>query len=164
MGRDRQWFKSERGLGARETPRDQSFCASTIATGEMLVVEDAQKDPRFWDNPLVTGDPKIRFYAGAPILDGGQVLGTVCVIDRVPRRLSEEQLSALEALARQVRTLLHQRRGLMDAAQEASRLARTREVLRQSEARMALAADAAGIATWFYDLKRNVVGGDARMG
>ena len=78
IDKDRQWFKSERGLGARETPRSQSFCANTLVDAQTLIVEDAQTDPRFKDNPLVLGDPKIRFYAGAPIVDtGGHVLGTV---------------------------------------------------------------------------------------
>lgn len=66
VGDDRQWFKAERGLGVRETPRSQSFCAHTIDTGSTLVVEDASSDPRFTGNPLVTGNPNIRFYAGAP--------------------------------------------------------------------------------------------------
>lgn len=107
---DRQWFKSERGLGARETPRSQSFCANTLVDAETLIVRDAQTDPRFKDNPLVLGDPNIRFYAGAPIVTSdGQVMGTVCVIDTVPRDLSPERIEALEALARQVMVLFEQR-------------------------------------------------------
>ena len=107
---DRQWFKSEWGLGARETPRSQSFCANALADGRTFIVEDAQADSRFKDNPLVTGDPNIRFYAGAPIVaPNGQVLGTVCVIDTVPRVLSPERIEALEALARQVQELFKQR-------------------------------------------------------
>jgi PAS domain S-box-containing protein len=160
----RQWFKSKLGLGASETPRSQSFCANTIPTQEMLVVEDAQADPRFRDNPLVLGGPNIRFYAGAPILQAGHVLGTVCVIDTIPRSLSAKQLSALQALARQTSILLDQRKGLMDAKREAKRLSDTRENLRQSEAQMTLAAEAAGIASWYFDPARNVVGGDALMG
>jgi PAS domain S-box-containing protein len=110
VDRDRQWFKSEWGLGARETPRSQSFCANTLVDRQTLVVEDAQADSRFRDNPLVTGDPNIRFYAGAPIVaPNGQVLGTVCVIDTVPRALSSERIEALEALARQVQGLFEQR-------------------------------------------------------
>jgi two-component system NtrC family sensor kinase len=108
---DRQWFKSVIGLGVVETPRDQSFCAHTIPTGNSLVIEDAQLDPRFAANPLVTGKPGIRFYAGAPIVaPGGHVLGTVCVIDTQPRTLTPAQLHALEALARQVMSLLELRR------------------------------------------------------
>ena len=93
-------------------------------------------------------------------MQAGQVMGTVCVIDTVPRTLEPRQLNALRALARQVSTLLEQRKGLILAEREARRLAQTREVLRQSEAQMALAAEAAGIASWFFDPVRNVVGGD----
>ena len=107
---DRQWFKSERGLGASETPRSQSFCANTLVDAQTLIVNDALTDARFKDNPLVLGYPNIRFYAGAPIVaPGGHVMGTVCVIDTVPRELSPERIEALEALARQVMVLFEHR-------------------------------------------------------
>ncbi|WP_232298973.1 sensor histidine kinase [Granulicella tundricola] len=107
---DRQWFKSERGLGAHQTPRSQSFCANTLVDAQTLIVTDARTDPRFKDNPLVLGDPNIRFYAGAPIVaPGGLVMGTVCVIDTEPRELSADQIEALEALARQVMVLFEHR-------------------------------------------------------
>ena len=107
---DRQWFKSERGLGVRETPRSQSFCANTLVEAQTLIVNDARTDARFKDNPLVLGDPNIRFYAGAPIVaPSGHVLGTVCVIDTVPRELSPDRIEALEALARQVMVLFEHR-------------------------------------------------------
>jgi len=126
---ERQWFKSNIGFGAAETPRDQSFCAYTIPTGQALVVEDAQLDPRFAANPLVTGDPGIRFYAGAPIVaPGGHVLGTVCVIDTQPRTLTPAQLQALEALARQVMSLLELRRTI-EANTRAAETMRTVEKL-----------------------------------
>ena len=106
----RQWFKSEIGFGESETTREESFCAYTITDPRTLVVEDARLDPRFADNPLVTGDPNIRFYAGAPLIaPNGHVLGTVCVIDTEPRNLSADQIKALEALARQVMSLLKAR-------------------------------------------------------
>jgi PAS domain S-box-containing protein len=121
---DRQWFKAERGLGVRETPRSQSFCANTLVDAQTLVVSDAHTDIRFRDNPLVLGDPNIRFYAGAPIIaPDGQVMGTVCVIDTVPRELSLERIEALEALARQVTVLLEQRTAI-SRAQEAIDLAK----------------------------------------
>lgn len=115
IGEDRQWFKSERGLGTRETPLSDSFCTHTISSNQTLIVEDAREDPRFQSNPLVLGNPNIRFYAGAPIIDRGKVLGTVCVIDTVPRSLSLDQIAALEALARQVTVLLEHRRALFEA-------------------------------------------------
>ena len=108
---DRQWFKSAHGVqGLRETPRSVSFCAHTLETARTLIVKDATQDPRFMDNPMVAGDPGIRFYAGAPIIEpGGHVLGTVCVVDTAPHSLSVIQVAALEALARQVMALMEMR-------------------------------------------------------
>lgn len=106
----RQWFKSRHGLDVSETPREVAFCPYTIADGELMEVPDARTDPRFAQNPLVTGDPHIRFYAGTPIFSPtGHGLGTLCVIDRVPRQLSSEQRSALSALGRLVSTQLELR-------------------------------------------------------
>jgi signal transduction histidine kinase len=107
---DRQWFKSRKGLDAEETSREASFCANTLLDGQTLIVEDTLLDERFADNPLVVDGPKIRFYAGAPLVaSNGLVLGTVCVIDTHPRTLSEEQKMALEALSRQVMALCESR-------------------------------------------------------
>ena len=109
---DRQWFKAKVGIDATETSRDVSFCAHAILTPDrLLVVPDALEDMRFCDNPLVTDVPTIRFYAGAPLLSAnGEALGSVCVIDREPRQLDEQQLKALQALSRQVTALLEMRR------------------------------------------------------
>lgn len=126
VDRDRQWFKSRVGVAAAETPREQSFCAHAVAQKATLVVPDAAADPRFAANPLVTGSPNIRFYAGAPLTaPSGHALGSVCVIDRRPRVLEPAQLNALEALSRQVVRLLELRRlnvRLADALAEAERL------------------------------------------
>lgn len=98
---ERQWFKAQVGLGTvRETHRDAAFCAHAILGDEILEVADAQADPRFCDNPLVLGAPDIRFYAGAPLqLQGGERVGTLCVIDRIPRTLSDMQREALRLLS-----------------------------------------------------------------
>jgi len=105
----RQWFKSRVGLDVSETPREISFCTYTIAGDEIFEVPDTLQDPRFSNNPLVLGDPQIRFYAGAPLTTpDGYNLGTLCVIDRQPRRLSAEQREILERLGRQVIRLFEQ--------------------------------------------------------
>lgn len=97
---DRQWFKSRVGFEAAETPRDVSFCGHAILGDEVMMVPDATQDERFSDNPLVVGSPDIRFYAGCPIVGpGGSKLGTLCLIDKDPRQLSEEELGLLRDLA-----------------------------------------------------------------
>ncbi|RZI80876.1 MAG: GAF domain-containing protein [Rubrivivax sp.] len=95
----RQWFKAKVGLQVCETARDISFCGHALETSDIFVVEDALTDDRFSDNPLVTGDPFVRFYAGAPlVLPSGHVAGTLCLIDQKPRRLDALDLSILSAL------------------------------------------------------------------
>ena len=123
----RQWFKSRVGLDVTHTSRDLAFCAHTILSKDrMMEVEDAHTDPRFSDNALVTGDPYIRFYAGAPLIAlDGHALGTLSVLDRKPRTLSDEQRKALQILSRHVVTQLELHRKndqLAKAEQEKDRL------------------------------------------
>jgi len=121
---ERQWFKARVGLDATETPREQAFCQHALhVSGEVYEVADATRDPLFADNPLVTGDPHIRFYAGAPLLTPeGQPLGTLCVLDTLPRRLSEDQRTALALLARQVMGHLELRRTRLQLDDERQKL------------------------------------------
>lgn len=129
---NRQWFKSCMGLSVSETPRDISFCGHSILGHDIFLVPDASEDPRFADNPLVTEEPHIRFYAGCPLKAyNGQRMGTLCIIDRKPRHLSQEELETLSDLASmaeqelaaiQLATLdeltgLSNRRGFMTLAQ-----------------------------------------------
>ncbi len=125
---DRQWFKSKTGLAVCQTPREEAFCAHAILSPELLVVPDASQDPRFATNSLVLGDLHVRFYAGAPLTaPNGHHLGALCVIDRVPRQLSREQLEALRILSRQVMAQvilgknLHDLRTVLKAKEELER-------------------------------------------
>ncbi|RFU45205.1 GAF domain-containing protein [Paraburkholderia sp. DHOC27] len=97
---ERQWFKAHYGLTLRETPRMLAFCNHAIMQHDVFVVENAATDPHFKDNPYVTGEPGVRFYAGAPLIDpDGYALGALCVVDVVPRQLDDDQRAALKALA-----------------------------------------------------------------
>ena len=117
VDKERQWFKARHGLDVDETPREISFCAHAIRDDKLMEVTDARADPRFADTPLVTGEPHIGFYAGAPLVTpAGYRLGTVCVIDREPRQLDEVQTNVLEVLRDAVMRELELRRLKHDAA------------------------------------------------
>ncbi|PVE22166.1 histidine kinase [Microvirga sp. KLBC 81] len=128
----RQWFKAEVGLGVRETPLDRSICLSAMLQPGLTVVPDLTGDSRFDHNPLVAGEPRLRFYAGAVLrTPDGMPLGALCVLDHVPRDLTEEQASSLTMLARQVMSQLELRR---EIAERDERL----QAARQIEQRQAL--------------------------
>lgn len=131
---DRQWFKSKIGLTVSETARNISFCTHAIEKpDEMMIVPNALTDRRFSNNPLVVDDPRIRFYAGAPLItEDGQALGTLCVLDRVPRVLTRDQVQALDALRRQAQAQLELRLHLIElreALDQRERAEQVREAL-----------------------------------
>jgi hypothetical protein len=116
LDRDRQWRMSEIGLGGREAPREDAFCDATVRQAGTLVVEDAHTDPRFSSNPFVTGDPHLRFYAGRPLqAQGGEPVGTLCILDTQPRVLDDRQRALLEELALWVQTELTREREVEQA-------------------------------------------------
>jgi two-component system NtrC family sensor kinase len=111
---DRQWFKSKVGVSISQTAREIAFCSKAIQQTDVMVVPDTLKDERFRNNPLVVSEPRIRFYAGAPLItEEGYALGTLCVVDQSPRELSAEQKEALQALSRLVLAQMEFRRNLM---------------------------------------------------
>ncbi len=111
---DRQWFKSKVGISISETPREVAFCSIAIQQSDVMVVPDTLKDDRFCNNPFVVAEPRIRFYAGAPLItEEGYALGTLCVVDQKPREFGPDQKEALEALSRLVLAQLEFRRNLI---------------------------------------------------
>jgi signal transduction histidine kinase/GAF domain-containing protein len=156
---DRQWFKSRQGFPLSQTPIQQSFCAHAIKQpNQTMVVTDARQDARFTNNLLVTGDYNIVFYAGAPIVNtDGVALGSLCVIDNEPRQLNPSQLKALQALARQVMTLLELRKANKDLVLREARIQaeiqlqqQTQQALTASEINFRSLIDEAPVATGLY--------------
>ncbi len=132
LDENRQWFKSRIGITATETARDISFCTHAILEPDLFIVPDACKDARFAENPLVTSDPHIRFYAGSPLVTPtGYALGTLCVIDHVPRELRPEQRQALAVLSRHVIAQLELRRALAARQQAEEALTERNEEVRK---------------------------------
>lgn len=148
---DRQWFKAKTGLALSETDLDRSVCRFALAEPDLLIIPDLSADPRTANNPLVTGEPRIRFYAGAPLrLPDGHVVGSLCVIDMAPRPqgLTAEQADDLRALGRQVATLLTVRRD--------------DERLRQADERLQMALAASGVVgLWDWMVDTDLLHGDA---
>jgi GAF domain-containing protein len=127
---DRQWFKSKVGIEEEETSRDVAFCNHTVRQKKLFIVEDASVHPDFKDNPLVTGEPRIRFYAGAPLIDQqGNALGSVCVVSTRPRGLTLEQQQSLTELAELTMELLETRRVARKLAEVTSELKALREMI-----------------------------------
>jgi diguanylate cyclase (GGDEF)-like protein len=136
VDRDRQWFKSRFGLDAEQTPRELAFCAHAICQDKPLVVSDAAEDRRFADNPLVTGDPGIRFYAGAQLrTHDNHNLGTICVIDTQPRNLIDRHEQLLEELAAMVVEQIELRHASLEALQELEAQLQLSDELRQLASR-----------------------------
>lgn len=157
---DRQWFKANRGLeGVEETPRELAFCAHALLEETLLEVEDATRDARFADNALVTGAPDIRFYAGMPLaLADGARIGTLCVIDRVPRRLDDRQREALAALAEAaVRIMEGRQRDRRDVARVTAELALLSQVARFTS-HAVIMADVEGRTTWVNEGFERITG------
>lgn len=146
---DRQWFKAKCGIAADGTPRDIAFCSYAILSDEVLVVEDAATDPRFADNPMVTGEPNIRFYAGAPlVLSSGIRLGTFCIIDTKPRSFLDTQKAQLQDLARIVVAHIELHRGRLSIEAAVEEQTRAQAQIAASELRYQLLADALPQMVW----------------
>ena len=170
VDRDRQWFKARVGLDVCQTPRNISFCAHAIQKRELFIIEDARQDSRFAENPLVTGKPFVRFYAGVPLVTADSfALGTLCVIDTQPRRLSSVQTNTLEICAKQIVKLLEARQGAAELAavnrqliSEIGEHAQTEKNLRASQERFDLIMRATNDGIWDWNVAAGSVFFSAR--
>lgn len=133
----RQWFKSKKGIQIAETPREVAFCAHAILGRGLFIIPDTLKDPRFTDNPMVVDGPRIRFYAAAPLITAkGLPLGTICVIDKVPRTLNEEQQTLLQALSRQVMVQLELRLHIIEQDRQQQLLQEYQKKLKETNSQL----------------------------
>lgn len=154
----RQWFKAKVGFEATESPREVAFCNHTIQGNDLLLVEDACEDPRFTDNPFVTGKTGLRFYAGMPVFSlDGQAVGALCVADRVPRTLTQEQCDAIKVLAAQINARLELRlqRCQLERTLKEAEAVRTR--LQASERRFQTFMDCAPLLSYLKDADGRMV-------
>jgi diguanylate cyclase (GGDEF)-like protein len=159
VDRERQWFKAKRGIVVEETPRAMAFCAKAVESDDGLVVADATKDSRFSDNPLVTDEPHIRFYAGIPIRAKSMTndavslpMGTLCVIDDQPRVVGQDEVAILKQLAGLVEVLMETRRLALSAARIAEERSAALEVVKRQERQFRQAEHMANIGSWRYTL------------
>jgi PAS domain S-box-containing protein len=154
---DRQWLKSHHGFAVPEIHRDVSFCGHVVEAGWPLVVTDALLDDRFADNPLVTGDPHVRSYLGMPLrTPEGFVVGTLCLMDRVPREIAGAQRGALDLLSRQIVDQLEFRRQALERERQAQRVERL-------GARLRAATEGSGVGVWDWDTVHNRLEWDDQM-
>jgi GAF domain-containing protein len=163
IDRDRQWFKASTGIDGEGTRRDEAFCNHAIERpDELMEVHDAGNDPRFSDNRFVTGEPKVRFYAGMPLVTpAGAAIGTVCVLDREPRRLSDEQRAGLGSLARLTMALFDARQRERDAERAALLEQRSDEATPPTAA--AVAAQATAFTVALFEVQ-DFAGASRRLG
>jgi diguanylate cyclase (GGDEF)-like protein/PAS domain S-box-containing protein len=155
---DRQWFKSVLGLETHETSRSAAFCAHTILQHDVFVVSDASTDERFVENPLVTGEPHIRFYAGVPLITPeGLAVGSLCVIDRVPRQLTDDQKAALQSLARQAASQIEMTRRVAQQQHLLAEYHAAQEALQQNERLLQEAQHVAKIGSWDYNVSNEQI-------
>ena len=161
---ERQWFKAIIGMDLHETPRGDAFCSHTILQPEMMIVPDTSLDERFSRNPLVTSGPQIRFYAGVPLTTPeGFALGSLCVIDRAPRVLTEAQKTALQILARQTVAQIELTRRVAEEAEKVAQWEAVQREVSRSEARLAEAQQVAQIGSWEYDVDAGKITWSAEM-
>lgn len=155
---ERQWFKSKVGIDIAETPREVAFCSHAILQPDILIVPDTLTDERFATNPAVADEPYIRFYAGVPLITpDGHALGTLCVVDFVPRELSYSQVGSLQALGRQTVAQLELRRRLIESEHLTQQAQRSEAALRESEERFRTMADNSPVLIWMDGLDKQAV-------